>query len=384
MKKVSVFKIPQSSPDDLSGLIDLVEVQQLFAAQDVVAIMGKTEGNGCVNDFTRGFAVATLKAYLKSHGAADADKVVYVMSGGTEGVLSPHMTIFVQCEISLSASSEGEQHEHVQAKPPTPRWGLTLGVHHTRDFLVEEIGTLAMVAVVAAGVEAAMDAAGLTAEHVHLVQIKCPLIVTALRKTAAGTGTKTTAAQQDSYKSMAHSRAASALGVALALGEISPLDLTSDNVICNNYDLFSSVASTSAGVELQNCEILVLGNAPDSYSDCYIAHNVMAHALDSAAVYRARESAATVYGYVDDDGYKVVNVFCKAEADPTGQVLGCRHTMLDDSDINHTRMARAVVGAVVASVVQDPMIYVSGGAEHQGPPGGGPIAVIYRAAQKPY
>jgi cyanuric acid amidohydrolase len=377
MKKVSVFKIPQSSPDDLSGLIDLVEVQQLFAAQDVVAIMGKTEGNGCVNDFTRGFAVATLKAYLKSHGAA-ADRVVYVMSGGTEGVLTPHMTIFVQCEISLSAS-DGEQHEHVHTKPPTPRLGLTLGVYHTRDFLVEEIGTLVMVEVVAAGVKAAMDAAGLTTEHVHLVQIKCPLIVTALRKTV-GTDMTTTAAQQDSYKSMAHSRAASALGVALALGEISPLDLTSDNVICNNYDLFSSVASTSAGVELQNCEILVLGNAPDSYSDCYIAHSVMAHALDSAAVYRARESAAIVNG---DDGYKVVNVFCKAEADPTGQVLGCRHTMLDDSDINHTRMARAVVGAVVASVVQDPMIYVSGGAEHQGPPGGGPIAVIYRAAQKP-
>ena len=86
MKKVSVFKIPQRSPDDLSGLIDLVEVQQLFAAQDVVAIMGKTEGNGCVNDFTRGFAVSTLKAYLKSHGAA-ADRVVYVMSGGTEGLV---------------------------------------------------------------------------------------------------------------------------------------------------------------------------------------------------------------------------------------------------------------------------------------------------------
>jgi cyanuric acid amidohydrolase len=121
-------------------------------------------------------------------------------------------------------------------------------------------------------------------------------------------------------------------------------------VICNDYDLFSSVASTSAGVELQNCEILVLGNAPDSYSDYYIAHSVMAHALDtSAAVYRARESlsANMVPG---DDGYTLVNVFCKAEADSTGQALGCRHTMLDDSDINHTRMARAVVGAVVASV----------------------------------
>jgi hypothetical protein len=32
-----------------------------------------------------------------------------------------------------------------------------------------------------------------------------------------------------------------------------------------------------------------------------------------------------------------------------------------------------------ASVVGDPMLYVSGGAEHQGPAGGGLVAVIARA-----
>ncbi|PSN20031.1 cyanuric acid amidohydrolase, partial [filamentous cyanobacterium CCP5] len=54
------------------------------------------------------------------------------------------------------------------------------------------------------------------------------------------------------------------------------------------------------------------------------------------------------------------------------------HTMLDASAISHARMARAVVGSVLAAAVQDPMIYVSGGSEHQGPPGGGPVAVIVR------
>jgi len=39
-------------------------------------------------------------------------------------------------------------------------------------------------------------------------------------------------------------------------------------------------------------------------------------------------------------------------------------------------MARAVVGAVVASVVQNPMVYVSGGSEHQGSPGGGSVVAI--------
>ena len=50
-------------------------------------------------------------------------------------MLSPHITIFTRQTEGLEGS---------------PQLGLALGVHHTRDFLVEEIGTLAMVQVVAA------------------------------------------------------------------------------------------------------------------------------------------------------------------------------------------------------------------------------------------
>lgn len=352
--KVDVFKIAQSGPDDLSGLVDLIARQQLDP-KTIVAVMGKTEGNGCVNDFTRGFAVATLKGYLQTLiGDALTHQIVFVMSGGTEGVLSPHLTVFTRQTEGLAGPTQV---------------GLALGVCHTRDFSADEIGTLTMVQVVAAGVKDAIAAAGLTPAAVHLVQIKCPLI-TAARHTQA-------AITSDSYKSMAYSRGASALGVALALGELQPGDLTAAD-ICQNYRLYSAVASTSAGVELQNCEILVLGNAPNTHSDCRIGHSVMAHALDVAAVNRAIASAGAT-----GDPAQIVNVFAKAEADPSGQILGHRHTMLDDSDINHTRMARAVVGAAIASVVQDPMIYVSGGSEHQGPPGGGPIAVISKSTVPP-
>ena len=57
-------------------------------------------------------------------------------------------------------------------------------------------------------------------------------------------------------------------------------------------------------------------------------------------------------------------------------VEGCRHTMLDDSDIAGTRHARAFVGGVLAGLFGRTDLYVSGGAEHQGPSGGGPVAVI--------
>ncbi len=341
---VDVFKIPQLSPDDVSGLDTLIQ-QGKLDPQSIVAILGKTEGNGCVNDFTRGFATQSLKFYLHRHlSAEDVNAIVYVMSGGTEGVLSPHITVFCRTEPSQQPIG----------------FGLALGINHTRPFAPEEIGSLAMVSVVAKAVEESVQSARIRPQDVHFVQIKCPLV----------TARDQEQHQMSSYQSMALSRGASALGVAVALGEVN-LESIQHESIGSAHHLYSSVASTSAGVELQNCEILTLGNSHQSASNYVIGHSVMKHALDAEAVYHAIESTGQSLA-------NVVNVFAKAEANPSGFILGRRHTMLDDSDISHTRMARAVVGSVIASIVKDPMIYVSGGSEHQGPPGGGPVAVIAR------
>ena len=78
---------------------------------------------------------------------------------------------------------------------------------------------------------------------------------------------------------------------------------------------------------------------------------------------------------------RLVALLAKAEAGSSGQMRGHRHTMLDDSDISATRHARAFVGGVLAGLVGHAQIYVSGGAEHQGPDGGGPVAIIARASQ---
>jgi cyanuric acid amidohydrolase len=55
-----------------------------------------------------------------------------------------------------------------------------------------------------------------------------------------------------------------------------------------------------------------------------------------------------------------------------------RHTMLTDSALQSTRHARATVGGLLAGLVQDTAIYVSGGAAGQGAPGGGSLTVLYR------
>lgn len=345
--RIDLHKIPQASPDDVSGLGALIRAGHLDPAH-IIAILGKTEGNGCVNDFTRGFATQTLKTYLATHiGETAAKQIVYIMSGGTEGVLSPHLNVFTRQENVAGA---------------LPHWGLVMGISRTRPFEPGEIGTLTMVETVAQAVHAALAEAGLTPANVHFVQIKCPLVQAHQDRTH----------QRSSYQSMADSRGASALGVALALGELKPEQITPER-IGHDFTLYSKTASTSAGVELQNCEIFVLGNGAHATGDLVVDHAVMQHALDMAAVQRAIANTG-------QPAERVVNIFAKAEADPSGTVLGRRHTMLDDSDISHTRMSRAVVGAVIAAAVQDPMVYVSGGSEHQGPPGGGPVAVIARTA----
>jgi len=343
--RIDLHKIPQTSPDDVSGLEALVQSGRLNPS-DIIAILGKTEGNGCVNDFTRGFATQTLTFYLSQYlGIEAAQQIIYIMSGGTEGVLSPHLNVFTR-------------RDDVPTDPK--QWGLVMATYRTRPFAPEEIGSMVMVETVAEAVKVAVQAAQLAPEDVHFVQIKCPLVQSTLETQ--------TAIKRSSYQSMADSRGASALGVALALGEIQPSQLRPES-ICRDFNLYSKVASTSAGVELQTCEIMVLGNAAHSTSNLVVGHDVMQHALDTAAIHRAIASTGQS---VD----QVVNIFAKAEAAPSSLILGRRHTMLDDSDISHTRMARAVVGAVVAAIVQDPMVYVSGGSEHQGPPGGGPVAVI--------
>ena len=340
-RRAKVLRLPTAGPQDTSALEAVIASGEIDPTK-IVAIVGKTEGNGCVNDFTRGYATLALKLLLKDR------RVAVVMSGGTEGGLSPHLLVF-----SREESAE-----------PSREKRLAIGVGFTRDFRPEEIGRQAQIEETARAVEEAMKDAGIAGiSDVHFVQIKCPLLTKERIEDAAKRGHTT--ATGDTYHSMAVSRGASALGVALALGEIKDAP---ESAVCRDWSLYSGVASTSAGVELLRNEIVVLGNAPGWAGDLAIDHAVMKDAIDADAV----------RGVLAKLGGEIVAVLAKAEAAPDGEIRGRRHTMLDDSDIHSTRHARALVGGVLAGVIGDTMLYVSGGAEHQGPAGGGPVAIIAR------
>lgn len=104
----------------------------------------------------------------------------------------------------------------------------------------------------------------------------------------------------------------------------------------------------------------------------------MADAIDIEPVRAALARLGLISGGQLDSAQrrKLTAVLAKAEASHDGRLRGHRHTMLDDSDISSTRHARAFVCGALAGLVGHAEIYVSGGAEHQGPDGGGPVALI--------
>lgn len=360
---IEVRKIPIESVTDASGLARLID-DGVLEADRVLAVVGKTEGNGGVNDYTRLLADRAFREVLLARGTRTAEEVArvpLVWSGGTDGVLSPHATVFATADPARVPAS-GE-----------PR--LSVGVAMSEVILPEDIGRPAMVETVAAGVREAMKTAGIDdPADVHYVQTKTPLLTLDTINDAKARGRDVVT--EDTLKSMDISNSTTALGIAVALGEI---EAPSAGQIHKDLSLYSSVASCSSGVELDRAQIVVVGNVRGIGGRYRAGHGVMKDALDADGIWDAVRSAGLDLPErprTSDLGDRLVNVFIKCEADPGGSVRGRRNIMLDDSDVHWHRQIKACVGGVAASVTGDPAVFVSVAAVHQGPSGGGTVAAI--------
>jgi ring-opening amidohydrolase-like protein len=360
---IEVRKIPLLGVSDASGLADLID-RGVLEADRVVAVIGKTEGNGGVNDYTRILADRAFREVLVAKGSrsvAEVGQVPIVWSGGTDGVLSPHATVFATVPAELAEPAR------------EPR--LTVGFAMSEPLLPEDIGRTAMVTKVADAVRVAMDRAGITdPADVHYVQTKTPLLTISTIRDAKARGK--TVWTEHTHESMDLSNGTTALGVAVALGEI---EMPGDADVMHDRSLYSSVASCSSGVELDRAQVVVVGNAAGVGGRYRIGHGVMRDALDQDGIWDAIRDAGLALPErphrTDLDG-RLVNVFLKCEASQDGQVAGRRNAMLDDSDVHWHRQIKACVGVVTAAVTGDPAAFVSVSAAHQGPDGGGPVAAI--------
>src|SRR4051812_20426939 len=156
---------------------------------------------------------------------AEVMQVPIVWSGGTDGVPSPHATLFA----TLPPAPPG-----AGAARSGPR--LPVGFAMSEQLLPEDIGRTAMIEKVAAAVQVAMERAGITdAGDVHYVQTKTPLLTIHTIRDAKSRGK--TVWTEHTHESMDLSNGTTALGIAVALGEI---DMPSDADVTHDRSLFSS------------------------------------------------------------------------------------------------------------------------------------------------
>jgi ring-opening amidohydrolase-like protein len=367
---IEVRKVPIGHVSDASGLADLID-QGVMEADRVVAVIGKTEGNGGVNDYTRILADRAFREVLVAKGTRtpeEAKEVPIVWSGGTDGVISPHATVFATTPVEGAEQTD------------EPR--LTVGFAMSEVLQPEDIGRTAMVTKVADAVKVAMQRAGITdVADVHYVQTKTPLLTLGTIADAKRRGRSVFT--EDTLHSMDVSNGCTALGIAVALGEI---DMPSDDDVLANRSLYSAVASCSSGVELDRAQVVVVGNARGVGGRYRIGHSVMEDALDADGIWAAIRDAGMALPdrpHPSDLQGRLVNVFLKCEVSQDGQVHGRRNAMLDDSDVHWHRQIKAAVGGVTASVTGDPAVFVSVSAAHQGPDGGGPVAAIVDLGDEP-
>ncbi|MEO1523386.1 MAG: ring-opening amidohydrolase, partial [Cyanobacteria bacterium J06633_2] len=234
---VGVFRLPMTAPEDVSGLKKALE-DQLINATDIIGIIAQTEGTGYARGYTSLCMQLVLAEYLNLSPQAVFDRIPMMMIGLCGGLMSPHYTIFTRRTVATVSDASPDESSKTEKR-------LTIGSANTRVLKPEEYGTLTQVKLVASAVAKAIADAGITdLDDVHCVEVKCPAMTPTRLEDAAKRGANVVSGHLGEASSL--SKGASALGIALALGEVSDDQLT-NSVINRDRTLYTQRGSVSAG-----------------------------------------------------------------------------------------------------------------------------------------
>jgi cyanuric acid amidohydrolase len=373
-QRVEMHICPMATPSDTSGLQQLADAGKI-RPDTLVALAGKTEGTGQHDDWGRVWADVVLREWTaKFLGIPVGDvakHVIFVLSGGCPGVITPHIAVVTREWVEVPGGAPAQSDKR-----------LVVGRAGSEAMPPEEVGRMGQIQKVAEATRRAMADAGLTdTKDVHLVMVKVPGLTTASIKDAESRG-KTVVSHDLTFGpegAGVYANDAAALGVALALGEVSESAL-SDGVVRRNWDLYSEVAMTSSGGEKRHGEVVLFGNSTGSQSNLRIGHAVTKDFIDAEGVRNALRSAGLQFDALpaDSDLSRLVHVFAKSVVPGSDQIRGQRITLLDDIDAY--QIGKALGGMLIASVTGRTTNYVSGGERnsHQGPPGGNIVAAVVR------
>lgn len=317
-----------------------------LAGAEIVAVLAKTPGDGGPADTTRAAFVAAASAEVARVQSAAA---AFVVSGGVEGTTAPNALIVAR----------------KAARGPARGKALAVGASVSPLLANDRAGTSAQIDHACDALRAALKDGGFAAPRdVHLVQIKSPA-------PAKFDGPAETA--------IGRARSATVLGAMVALGE---LTLAQARRAFDKRDLrrWTARVSVSSAAEFDRQETVAFGHAPGWVGDLRIAHGALADPLDLPSVVRVLAKLGLDAKPQLGASSRVRLIACLAKSGPPadGRLRGVDLAFGADRTQSPLRRVRGGLGSLIAAATGEPRVFVSGGAEHQGPPGGGIFAAIAR------
>jgi cyanuric acid amidohydrolase len=307
-----------------------------------LVVLGKTEGPATLNDFSRDVAQAAIDAAIAEAAGDLSSRAWRLFSTGCEGIASP-ITVMM-ADIS-------------EPRPSAEARGLAIGVARSGPLPSFPRCGLEHIDAAAATVRTAMDDAGLRHDQVALVLIKSPILAPGCVPADAPAGRRHAG-------STGSSRGAAALGAAIALEETDRSALSADPV--GRDAAFGTRIMAFSGIETQSIEVVVLGERPGGDPRWGIVGRLMSDWLDTEAISHMRRATG-----------KPELIFFKAGIAPDGRLSG-RRTTVFTSDLSADKHLRAAASGFLTAHFGNTATFISGGAEHQAPPGGCICAALCR------
>jgi len=329
---ISPRRFPMRAPDDL----DLFEKSMDSGEIDPAGIVGlwcKTRGNGLRNDFTKPWIDLLLRTSLANRlgtsGSAVSEQIPILVSGGSEGVVSPHLVVW-------SRGRAGAR-------------GL-VGCIGRRILPAADLGTERQRAATSEQLAGLLAQAGLAPADVGLVLVRAP-------------------AHADVPGNDAAVREAVAWGVARAI-DGPAADYASRAFVVARHDGLAQ-------------QMFVLANGPGGDPGFAIGNAVLADPLDATSVAGMLSELGMHPSpqLAVEDAQRVMAVISKGDAPADGLLRGLPHAMNLDNDVAMHRHARASYAGLLSTLIGHSAVLVSGGAERQGPPDGGFASVVVRTSK---
>jgi barbiturase len=360
---IEAFRVPLDNTSDTAGLKRLVTEGRL-RADDVIAVTGKTEG-WQRGETSRVDADRAIRRFLLDNGtrsASSIDDVPMVFTTGGIGILTPHVVVYTRVSAQPSADDTGR---------------LAMGVARSELIRPEWMATSRIVEANADAVRAAAADAGIKSDAVEYVVGKAyyPTHQDFADARAAGHHIP----ELDDRALFRKASGAAGLGVAVAADG---MPMPAADEVGKQLELWSAKVAVSAnewepvGGSGPQTQLVAFGNRTGAGGRLRVGHAFMADTLDVDALPRALRRAGLAVGpgpLSPEHRARVVAVYVKFSMPVEGRLRGRRQIV---ENPEYGNQVKAALGGMFSAYLQDNLVWISGSATHQGPAGGGTVAVV--------